>query len=290
MDEIAIFNAGGAQASAIADRVADAGYRVRRLSRSGGAGRQPVDPADEMSIAAALKGAAGAVFTVPQDYRAGVREAYAERVVRAAERSGIGRLVVNIGGPIFPELDDPFTHELVRIRSILTGGAVETVVLQPTMFLDNLLQPWSLAAIVNDGVIAYPIPDRARISFISHRSLGDFAGAALRVPEAAGRVFNIGGPEAVSGAALADAVGAAAERPVRFVEMPLEAFSAALDQAFEPPAGPRIAALYRHFRERPDAGALNPDGWAMLEVEPESVAEWARRQRWRVGAEAQTNA
>jgi len=195
-----------------------------------------------------------------------------------------------MGGPVFAELDDPVTHELVRIRSILTGGAVAAVVLQPTSFLDNLLQPWSLAAIVEDGVIAYPIPEEVRVSYISHHSLGDFAAAALRVPEAAGRTFEIGGPEAVTGPALAEAVGAAAGRPVRFVELPLDAFAGALDEAFGAPAGARIAALYHYYREQPDAGVRDPQSWRVLGVAPESAAQWAGRQRWRVEAPAQANA
>jgi len=167
---IAIFNATGAQASAIAARVEAAGFEVRRLSRSGGPGRVEVDPADEADLARALDGASAAVFTVPQDYRAGVREAYAERVVRAAEEAGVRRLVVNMGGPVLEEGNDATARELRAIRTILMGRSVPAVVVQPTSFLDNLLQPWSQGAIVGQGVLAYPIAPGVRISWVSHRT------------------------------------------------------------------------------------------------------------------------
>lgn len=286
MNQVAVFHAMGVQGHAIAEQVAAGGFTVRRLSGKAGPGLTQIDSADEEAIARALDGSVGAVFTVPQDYRAGAREAYAQRVVRAAERAGIRRLVVNIGGPIIAELDDPMTHELLGIRAILTGGAVETVILQPTSFLDNLTEPWSRALIVKDGVLSYPIPEAARISFISHRSLGDFAAAALRVPQAAGQVFDIGGPEALGPAALAEAVGEAAQQEVRFAEMPLQAFIGALDAAFGAPAGARVAALYAHYRADPDASRRDPADWAILDVEPESVAAWAGRQDWRIPVQA----
>jgi uncharacterized protein YbjT (DUF2867 family) len=283
---IAIFNASGAQASAISRQVEEAGLPVRRLSRSAGVGRVAVDPEDEDSIARGLDGTEGAVFTVPQDYRAGVREAYAERVVRAAERAGLGRLVVNMGGPVYAQLDHPMTRELEQVRSILTGGGVPSVVLQPTSFLDNLVEPWAVGAIVGGGVLAYPAPPQVRVSWISHRSLGDLAVAALRRPTTVGRIFDVGGPAPISGEELAEAVGRAAGRPVRYVEMPLEDFAGALDHVFGAPAGKRVAALYRHYRDEPQAGERDPAGWAELEVAPESVDAWAARQSWRVPAQA----
>ena len=283
---IAIFNASGAQAAAIARQVEDAGLPVRRLSRSNGDGRVAIDPEEEESIARGMDGAEGAVFTVPQDYRAGVREAYAERVVRAAERAGLKRLVANMGGPVYDWLDDPMTRELQQVRSILTGGGVPSIVLQPTSFLDNLVEPWAVAAIVGDGVLAYPTSPQVRVSWISHRSLGDFAVAALRMPEADGRIFDVGGPAPVNGEELAAAVGRAAGRPVHYVEMPLQDFAGALDHVFGAPAGARVAALYRHYRDEPQAGERVPAGWAALGVAPESVDTWAARQSWRVPAQA----
>lgn len=287
---IAVFNSGGAQARSIAAQIEGAGFQVRRLSRSAGPERVAVGTDDAGSIARALEGTTAAVFTVPQDYRDGAREGYAERVARAAERAGIERLVVNMGGPVFEHHDDPVTHELRQIRSILTSGAVPAVVLQPTTFLDNLSEPWSVAAVVQDGVVVYPAPEDVRISYISHRSLGDFVVAALGAPEAGGRTFDIGGPEAVTGGAVAAAVGSAAGREVRYVEMPLADFAAVLDQTYGAPAGARIAALYLHYQERPEAGVRNPTGWAVLGVEPESVDAWAARQRWRLPEPGQAKA
>ncbi|HZG44921.1 MAG TPA: NmrA family NAD(P)-binding protein [Allosphingosinicella sp.] len=286
MNQVAVFHATGAQGHAIAEQVEAAGFAVRRLSGKAGPGLTHLHSADEAAIARALDGTSGAVFTVPQDYRDGAREAYAERVVRASERAGLARLVVNMGGPVYEDLDHPISHDLRRNRTIFESGFVSTVVLQPTTFLDNLRQDWAVGSIAQDGVLPYPTPGQARISWISHRSLGDFAAAALRAGTPAGR-FRIGGPAPLTAFEVAEAIGRAAGRKVSFVEVPREQFAASLNAAFGAPAGDHIAALYEHLATDPEAAAIDPAEWAPLGVTPEAADAWAARHDWRVPAAAQ---
>lgn len=277
---IAVLNAGGAQARAIARQLGAAGYTLRRLSRSAGPDLTRVDPESLDSLTAGLAGADGVVFTLPQDYRPGVRDAYAERVARAAEAAGVRRIVLNTAGPVYEDSDEPVAVDLRRLRGVVQGGAVPVVTLQPTSFLDNLVEPWAAAPIVNDGVLAYPTPAGAAVSWISHDDLGRFVAAAFRT-DVTGRVFDIGGPEPIDPQRLTSAIGAALGRTVRYQEVPLESFAAGLNAAFGPPAGDHIAGLYRAMQTRPDAMARDPDGWAELGVQPESVEAWAARQPWR---------
>jgi uncharacterized protein YbjT (DUF2867 family) len=284
MTIVAVTGSGGAQAGAIALALEEAGIKVRRLSRSDEGGRTAVDPDSEGSLAAGLEGVGGIVFTVPQDYREGAREALAERLVRAAAPAGVSRLVGNMGGPIYA-LDHQVTRDLRRIRDILTSGDVPTVVLQPTTFMDNLRAPWAVETIAG-GVLPYPVPAQARVSWISHRSLGMFAVAALR-EDVAGQVFRVGGPAPVTGEQVAEAVGRAAGRPVQFVMMPNDQMAAALNAQFGAPAGDHIAALYHYLETDPEAGAIDPGEWSALNVAPESIEAWAARHDWTAPAGAQ---
>jgi uncharacterized protein YbjT (DUF2867 family) len=84
------------------------------------------------------------VLTSPLDYRPGVRQAYAERVVRAAERAGVGRLVLNTAAAVPDDSPYAVAEDLRRIRAIVQSGAVPATVVQPTIYLDNLLAPWAL--------------------------------------------------------------------------------------------------------------------------------------------------
>lgn len=181
------------------------------------------------------------MFTSALDYRTGARERMAKAVVAAAERAGAGRLVLKHSG---------VSAVLRRVREIVLGGRTPAVILQPTVYMDNLRAPWALPGIVRDGVFAYPIPPDLRVSWISHQTLGEYAATADGVT---GRVFNIGGPTALTGVEVAALLSARAGRPVRFLTIPLNEFAAGLNAAFGPPAGDDIADLYRFAAEHQDA-------------------------------------
>jgi uncharacterized protein YbjT (DUF2867 family) len=281
---VAILAITGAQQSAIAARFAEAGWSVRGVSRNPvstahGAG-VIADPDTGEGLDCALKGADVAVLTLPQDRRPGAMPRIAENVAKAAARAGVGRLALNTTGTIAEDADGPLFADMRAARDAVREGGAPFVVLQPTVFMDNLLAPWSLPGIAEHGVLAYPAPETARISWLSHRSLADFVFAAATHPDAARRDLRIGGPEALTGEELCAQLAQHLGRPMRYQRVPLDGFAAGLDQAFGPPAGQRIASLYARLDGEPDAMAIDPTASAFLGVTPESFAAFAARSRW----------
>lgn len=279
---IAVLNASGAQARVIADRLSR-DHSVRRLSRATAPGLTTVDPEDETSLARAFDGATAVVFTAPLDYRPGVREAYAERVVAAAGGAGVGRIVLNTAAALPEDAHFPVVETLRNVRAIVQAGPTPVTVVQPTIYLDNLLGPWVLPGILNDGVLASPAPEEAPVSQISHAALADFIAAAIGRPDAAGRVYDIGGPEALTGPALASIVSRATGREVRYHALDLGQFAAGLNAAFGAPTGDLIADGYRYLAENPEAYRRGSEAWDALGVVPETAAQWTARQTWSLG-------
>jgi uncharacterized protein YbjT (DUF2867 family) len=222
------------------------------------------------------------VLTSPLDYRPGVRIGLAERVTRAAERAGVRRLVLNLAAAVPADNPRPVAEDLRQIRAVIQSGATPWTVVQPTAYFDNFLAPWALPAIVGDGVIASPAPADARISYISHASLGDFVAGVIDRPASVGQTYDIGGSEALSGQALADILSAPVGRPLTYQALDLDQFAAGLNGAFGAPTGDDVADIYRHLSERPDALARDTSPWTEIGVEPESAAAWAARQTWRL--------
>jgi len=278
---VAVLNATGAQARTIADRLA-LGQNVRRLSRNAGDGLFAVDTESVDDLARAFDGTDAVVLTSPLDYRPGVREAYAERVTRAAEQAGIGRLILNTAAAVPDDNLRPVAEDMRRIRAIVRSGSVPSTVVQPTVYLDNLLAPWALPGIVNDGVYGSPAPTTAVISYISHVSLGDFIAAAIGSPVAAGQIYDIGGPDALTATELLSIVGQAAGRNIQYIEVPFDAFAAGINAGFGSPTGDDVADSYRHLADHPSALKRDGSPWQALNVVPESAAQWAARQRWTV--------
>jgi uncharacterized protein YbjT (DUF2867 family) len=281
---VTILAVAGAQQGAIAARFAEAGWQMRGTSRkplstAHGAG-VIADPDTGEGLEAALSGVDVAVLTLPQDHRAGAMPRIAENVARAAARVGVGRLVLNTAGTIDEKGDGPLFADMRAARDAVREGGAPFVVLQPTVFMDNLLAPWSLPGIVAHGVLAYPAPEAARISWLSHRSLADIVFAAASHPDAAGRDLRIGGPEALTGESLCAQLARHLGQPIRYQRIPLDGFAAGLDQAFGPPAGQRIASLYARLEKEPDAMAVDPAATVFLGVKPETFTAFAARRSW----------
>lgn len=155
-----------------------------------------------------------------------------------------------------------------------------SVILQPTVFMDNLRAPWSLPGIVGEGVLAYPAPEDARISWLSHKSLADFVVAAAALRDDASYDLRIGGPEALTGIELAAILSEALARPITYARIPLDAFAAGMNRAIGAPAGDRLASFYRGVEARPDWLAVGSAEQFPLHVEPESVAQFVARHDW----------
>jgi NAD(P)H dehydrogenase (quinone) len=281
---VTVFTIAGSQQSAVAARFAEAGWSIRGTSRkSFETAHGPTIVADietREGLAASLRGADAAVFTLPQDHRSGVMPRLAANIAHAAAETGVGRLILNTAGVIDAQSAGSLFTDMRAARDAVRASGVPFVILQPTVFMDNLLAPWSLPGILEQGVLAYPAPENARISWISHRSLADYVYSAATLPEVAGRDLVIGGPEALSGHELCAQLGERLGRTIRYQRIPLDGFAAGLDQAFGPPAGQRIASLYARLDREPDAMTVDPRTSSTLHVLPEGFAAFAARQNW----------
>ena len=79
---------------------------------------------------------------------------------------------------------------------------------------------------------------------------------------------------------MATTIGRALGKPLAYVRIPLDGFAAGLNAVFGAPAGDDIITLYSHMEANPTAAVHDPAGWRDLGVTPESLADWAVRQRW----------
>ncbi|MFN3641881.1 MAG: SDR family oxidoreductase [Gemmobacter sp.] len=274
----------GQQQGAVARAFRNLGWQVRGIARGVGtdnAGETCVANLDTgEGLGDAFKGAAVVAFTLPQDHRDGAMSRMAHNVGLAARAAGVRRLVLNLAGTIDETSDLPLFREMRAARDAIQGCGVPSVVLSPTVYMDNLLAPWSLPGIVGDGVLAYPAPPDAPISWLSHKTLADFMVAAAERDEAAGQSIRVGGPAALTGHDLARVLGERLARSVTYRRIPLVGFAAGLNDAFGPPAGDRIASLYALLDEEPRAMEVTADADRVLGVRPERFEDFIARHDW----------
>jgi len=95
---------------------------------------------------------------------------------------------------------------MAAVRDALSD--LPLITLEPTVYMDNLLAPWSLPAVVS-GTFAYQAPAEASVAWISHRTLAQAVLAAATAP-LVGQSLRIGGPADLVAARL---TGPRAPRP-----------------------------------------------------------------------------
>lgn len=285
---VLVTGAAGAQGAAIAHAFARAGWRALGLARSrssaerisaAGLTAAIASDEDDSALAASLDGVGTVVATLPIDYRRGVREAWLERLLGAMRAAGTARLVLNLASRPLPGHDRPVSASMRAMEAAAMAGGVPTVVLRPTIYMDNLLQDWALRGARERGVLAYPAPPEIRIAWISHRNLGAAAVAAASRDDAVGRGFDIGGPKALTGPEVAEMMGEAMRRRITYTPVPPLAFAAALNAVMGEPNGSDIGDLYTHLPLVPDA-LERVDGNADLNLAPENFRTWFARHSW----------
>jgi uncharacterized protein YbjT (DUF2867 family) len=293
---ILVYGATGAQGGPVARALLQAGHRVRVLVRDGqkaealrqaGAEIAIGDLSDRGSLLAANEGVA-AVFLhlpiVPDELYA----PFGENAVTAAELAHVPYMVFSTSGPT-PDRETPLGQIEGKRAMVdrIRRGSVPTAILKPTVFTQNLIAPWSLPALVNDGVLAYPHPEDMLTSWITHEDVAAAVAAIITRPELAGQTFHLGGPEALRGNELAARFSAALERPVQYVGIAPDDFAASLRPVMGDAAN-EVGNVYRWMTAEGRGELLveNMDVTArQLGYTPTPLADWLRSVQWSTPAE-----
>lgn len=140
--------------------------------------------------------------------------------IEAAKRAGI-RHVVRLSAHSANQSSTPLllrVHGEVDER--LSRSGLSFTILRPHSFFQNTL--FHAATVASDGVI-YGVQDGA-IPMIDNRDVALAAAAVLTANGHSGRMYDLTGPEALTQTQVAEKLSVALERPVRYMDVPPEAF------------------------------------------------------------------
>ncbi|MDX3227866.1 NmrA/HSCARG family protein [Streptomyces sp. ME19-01-6] len=281
---VAVSGATGAQGGAAARALLHLGRPVRALTRDPatpaaaelralGADVVRADFDNEASLTAALTDTA-ALFAMStpfgSDLTAEVRQGTA--LLDAAATVGVRHIVFTSAANADRSTGIPHFESKWRIERHLATLDVPWTVIGPGVFMENYANDWTVQSL-REGVFALPMPPGRPLPVIAARDIGAFAALALSRPaEFARRRIDIASqwrtPEQI-----AEAIGAASGRDIRYREVPLavaESYSGDL------------AAMFRYFQETGldvDIDGLRRDypevGWHTME-------KWAGDRAWEI--------
>ncbi|MFI1394839.1 SDR family oxidoreductase [Streptomyces sp. NPDC020681] len=295
---VAVVGATGFQGGATARLLAERNHRVRTLSRRPEADRPELpgisvaggDLGRYEDVRQLFEGATHAAVAIPLVYQAEKVMRYAQHIAKAAREAGLRRLVYNTNTRIPDRTTNVVAFETRRLaetvfRESLSQSEVEVVVVRPPVYLDNLFSPWNGPALVNDGVLAYPLPANTPTAWISHRDLAEAVHAALTVDGIAGRAFDIGGSRTLTGPELATAFGQGLGRDIRYVPIEPTVFEQGLAQILGHESASGVAGIYHYMASGIEPDLMSGDNGATaaaLSVKPAPVDEWVTRQPWQL--------
>ncbi|RMF11566.1 MAG: hypothetical protein D6763_02755 [Alphaproteobacteria bacterium] len=178
-----------------------------------------------------------------------------------------------------------------RLRMIerLRSGPIDHVAVCPVIFMDNLLRPWALPAIQNEGVFRYPHDARLEVSWICLRDVARIMLACAGNDSLRGETLVVGGPETLRGPDVAAILSTTLGRSITFESEPTEAFAQRMGALFSRRTGQSVARTARDLARIYDWYNTSPVHPFKVDMDPTSrrlgltltpFSEWARAQDW----------
>ncbi|GII81401.1 hydroxylase [Sphaerisporangium rufum] len=270
-----IHGATGAQGSPVVAALAAAGKPVTALTRD------PDAVVDGARVAAARYSSpeelaeayrnAGAVFVHLPVAAEEDRQTYARNIVAALREARPARVVFSTSGhPIDPGIGGA----AAMLVSGLADVGVSHAVIEPTLYLENLLMPFVIDAVRQRGALPYPIRADFPVSWASHLDVADVAVALLDRPDITG-VVSVGQYPAITGPDLAEAFGAHFGKNVVFEQITPEQMRTSIAPLIGEGAAADVAGIYAAMSMLPDR-SIAPENSAqkLLGVTPRSIGQW----------------
>lgn len=256
--KIAIFSATGDQGLAQVRAATAAGHEVTAIARRPeavelpqGVRPMPADYADHASLAAAIDGAEAVLLNLPStSFQASeplerATQAIAEAV---AESDTVQMLVFNTSMPVpGHEMGIKAQDARLRMRRTILESGVPAAIIQPVVYIDNLLKAWAWPMIEKEHLINYPHGETLDVCWICHDDLAQLMLAAAERPHLAGRILDVGGPEPIRGPDLARRLGRVWNLPLRFESMPLDTCGEVMANVFRNTATLDLDVLAREM-------------------------------------------
>ena len=286
---VLVYGSTGTQGTPVADQLLTAGRAVRALTRDAaraqhwaarGAEIAVADLVDPDTLAAANKGVDQVVLQLPLQYDFALHETYGRNAVDAARAAAVGLVVFNTSAHVFQGTDVHAYQARQEVIDHLQESGVPHIVLRPTFYMEILLGPWIRPGIVEQGVVAFPLPADFPMSWISAGEMAAFGVAALDRPHLSGASFDIGGPQPLTGNDIARSFSELLEKSVSYVSIPPDDYERALAPVFGSTVAFEVASQVRYMIAQGDGSVDMTDTAAQFGVNPTSLDAWIRQHNW----------
>jgi uncharacterized protein YbjT (DUF2867 family) len=268
-----IHGATGAQGAPVVAALAAAGKPVTALTRNpdvavAGARVVAAGYSSTEALTEAYRGADGVFVHLPITSE-GQRQTYARNIVAAVREARPARVVFSTSGM---PTGTGGTADLMA--SGLADSGVPHAVIVPTLYLENLLMPYVIDTVREQGVLPYPIRADLPISWASHLDIADAVVALFDRHDVTG-VVSVGQYPAITGADLAQAFGAHFGKNVVFEPITPEQMRTSIAPVIGEGPAADVAGMYAAMSTLADR-SITPENSAqkLLDITPRTTGQW----------------
>jgi len=211
---VAIFGATGAQGSPVVTEALARGMNVRAVARNAakiqamhpGVDAREASLSNEEAIAAALTGVDAAFLHLPMPQGPDDATLWLTTFLNAAHRVSLPLLVYTTSGPSGTRYPSSVAINggTAGMQAVQASG-IPSIILQPAIYLENLKPELFLPKLRTEGILDYPpVPEGTKVQWTSHLDQARIAVAAMTRSDLAGNAYEIGTPDALTKAELAE--------------------------------------------------------------------------------------
>jgi len=205
---------------------------------------------------------------------------YAKNVIDAAKVNGVKKLVWNTSAWLESQkIGSPLDALKLDVQDYLKDSGVDYVIIEPTIYMENMMGPFCAPFITNEKKLAYPTPEAMPTGWIATRDVSAFVVEAIYNEDLKADNFKISGLENLKGNDLASAFSnGVGEEIVYYPQKPQE-FGDILKPMVGEAGANSVAAYYESLQNATEyPSKFNPNMSEVLEklpVKMTSLEDWA---------------
>ncbi|QOG04570.1 SDR family oxidoreductase [Flavobacterium sp. MDT1-60] len=209
---------------------------------------------------------------------------YAKNVIDAAKANGVNKIVWNTSGWLAPQkIGIPGEDVKLDISNYLKNSGLNYVIIEPTIYMENMMGPFCAPFVKNEKKLAYPTPEAMPIGWIASRDVSAFVVEAIYNTQLKSDTFQISGLENLSGNDLAKQFSKGIGEKIIYYPQPPKEFGDILKPFVGEAGAAGVSSYYESLQNATEyPPKFNPNMSEVLEklpVKMTSLEHWAKQNK-----------
>lgn len=209
---------------------------------------------------------------------------YAKNVIDAAAVNGVKKIVWNTSGWLESEkVGSPVDDVKLDVRDYLINSGLNYVIIEPTIYMENLMGGFCAPFIKNEKKLAYPTPEAMPIGWIASRDVSAFVVEAIYNEDLNADTFKISGLENLRGNETAEQFSKGIGEHIVYYPQPPKEFKDILAPFVGEAGAASVASYYESLQNAYEyPKKFNPNMSEVLDklpVEMTSLTQWSKANK-----------